>query len=208
MAEIRSQDGRVDAGGRRARPGLLRLIAAWGRLVVGLTLVGEGGVLYADARTHWAGHGAWVGAAAALIGSLLGLSAVYAIYAQIRPRSTAADDGIPVAPEPSVPMLGALLVYKYRFITEEQLAAALEVQRKETQGQRRIGGILLDMGLLTMAELQEALSYQRSLDAKSPAPERNAEQDNDGSLIPPSDQPAPPESGEPVAQLTTTTLES
>ncbi len=207
MAEIRPQEGSVDTGGHGARPGLLRLVAAWGRLVVGLALVGEGGVLYADARTHWAGHGAWVGAAAALIGSLLGLSAICAIYAQVRPRRVAADDGIPVAPEPSVPMLGALLVYKYQFISEEQLAAALEVQRKEAQGPRRIGGILLDLGLLTMAELQKALSYQRSLNAQGSPPEPDVKQDNDGSLIPPSDQPVSPESGEPVAQLTPT-LES
>ena len=60
-------------------------------------------------------------------------------------------------------MLGALLVYKYRLVTEEQLAEALEIQRKADEPKPRIGSILLEMGLLSMAQLHEALAYQRSL---------------------------------------------
>jgi hypothetical protein len=162
MAQVGSQEGKTDTEGRPARPGLLRLVAAWSRLVIGLAFVGEGGVLYADARMHWAGHGAWVGAAAALVGALLGLSGICGVYAHLRPKATASED-LPTAAEPSLPLLGAVLIYKFRFVSEEQLAAALELQRKDGPVKRLIGGILLDMGVLSMAELQQALDYQRSL---------------------------------------------
>jgi hypothetical protein len=161
MGQVDSQAG--DAGNRQKRlPSLTRLIATWVRVVFGLALAGEGGVLFADARTHYVGHGAWMGLAAMAAGSLLGLSGLYAFLVQARgPRAD--QDALPVAPEPAVPMLGALLVYKYRLVTEEQLAEALEIQRKANEPRPRIGSILLEMGLLSMAQLHEALAYQRSL---------------------------------------------
>jgi len=144
-------------------PSLARLIAIWARVVIGLALVGEGGVLFADARMRWAGHGAWMGVAAMVVGALVGLSGLYAICAQARRRAPGDEDELLVAPEAAVPMLGALLVYKYQFITEEQLTEALEIQRKAGHNRPRIGTILLEMGVLTMAQLQEALAHQRSL---------------------------------------------
>ena len=161
MEQVGSQEGTSKKPGKAARPSLGRFVALWAMVMVGLALAGEGGVLFADARTHWAGHGAWIGLVAMAVGALGGLSAMYALYVQARASSP--PEELPVDPEPAVPMLGALLVYKYRVITEEQLERALELQRKEQATRRRIGSILLDMGLLSMAELQEALAYQRGL---------------------------------------------
>ncbi len=59
-------------------------------------------------------------------------------------------------------MLGALLVYKFQALTEEQLQKALEQQRKEGSNKRRIGEILLDMGFISSTDLRKALDYQRS----------------------------------------------
>jgi hypothetical protein len=61
-----------------------------------------------------------------------------------------------------MPKLGALLVYKYQVITEEQLEQALQRQREEPEKWRRLGEVLLDMGLISVVDLQEALDYQRS----------------------------------------------
>ncbi len=165
MEQVGSQERHSEEKGKGSPPqaGFARFVAAWIRVVVGLALVGEGGVLFADARTHWAGYGAWVGIVAMAVGALISLSGMWAIYAQSRGSRTVSAEEFPVAPEPAVPMLGALLVYKYKFITEEQLEKALEVQRKEGATRRRIGSILLDMGLVSMAEVQQALAYQRSM---------------------------------------------
>jgi hypothetical protein len=61
--------------------------------------------------------------------------------------------------------LGELLVYRYRLINAEQRDAALARQRESTGG-RRLGEVLVEMGLLTEEELEEALAYQR--DQRSP----------------------------------------
>ena len=191
MAQVGSQGEKTDSEGRTARPGLLRLVAAWSRLVLGLAFVGEGGVLYADARTHWAGHGSWVGAVAALAGALVGLSGICGIHAHLRSPKPNTSEDLPVEPEPSLPLLGAILIYKFRFISEDQLAAALEVQRKGGPPRRLLGGILLDMGALSMAELQQALSYQRSLSGQALRGVRDHAPDSADSetLKEPSEQP-------------------
>jgi hypothetical protein len=171
------QDGlpphRSEEEGKRSRPGFARFLTTWIRVVVGLALVAEGAVLFADARTHWVGHGAWVGMAAMAAGALLGLSGVWAISVQVRGPRGAPTEGLPAAPELVVPMLGALLVYKYKLITEEQLEKALETQHKDSEPRRRLGTILLDMGLVSMAEIQAALAYQRSLTIQPSAPGGN-----------------------------------
>jgi hypothetical protein len=157
---------------KRSRPSLVWLIVTWAQVVVGLGLAGEGGVLYADARTH-AGGASWlVGVVAMLIGATLGISGLYGLYA-IHARSRGPEvmvpEDLPAKREPSIPMLGALLVYKYGVLTEEQLELALEQQRQEGENRRLLGGILLDMGLISAAELREALEYQHSLAHKAQA---------------------------------------
>ena len=64
--------------------------------------------------------------------------------------------------EPVVPLLGAVLLYKYQRITQRQLNEALEQQRKETgPNRRRLGEILLATGAITRRQLEEALEHQR-----------------------------------------------
>jgi hypothetical protein len=185
MAQVDPQAENACRRGGRA-PSLPRLIATWIRIVFGLALVAEGGVLFADARMHYGGHGAWMGLAALAAGSLLGISGLYGFLAQARGANAAAD-ALPATPERAVPMLGALLVYKYRLVTEEQLAEALGIQRRAAEPRPRLGSILLEMGLLTMAQLQEALAYQRSLslgEASAPALEAALEDEAEPSDTP------------------------
>ena len=153
--------GQQEGSGSRKR-GAVWLLATWMQLVIGFGLVGEGAVLYAHARAQEAGPSWLLGMVAILSGAVLSLSGIYTIYVHSRQERTPAGD-LPVGGEASVPLLGALLVYKYRLLTEEQLEEALELQRKEGTGKRRIGGILLDMGLVSSADLRKALDYQRSL---------------------------------------------
>lgn len=56
-------------------------------------------------------------------------------------------------------LLGELLVYRYQLITKEQRAAALESQRGAERG-RRLGDVLMRMGLITPSQLEEVLDYQ------------------------------------------------
>ncbi len=51
---------------------------------------------------------------------------------------------------PAMPKLGAILVYTCRALTEEQLEQALEGQREEPEKGRRLGEILLAMGLISV----------------------------------------------------------
>jgi len=64
-------------------------------------------------------------------------------------------------PDVLVPMLGALLAFRYRVINEWQLEKALAVQRKQRKPRQSLGRILLDMGLVTRSQLQRALDYQK-----------------------------------------------
>lgn len=151
-------------------PGLGWLIITWGRLVVGLALVGEGGFLYADARTQAGGPSLWVGVIAVALGAVLSVSGVYSLYARGRAQGITVPIGTPSRPEPAMPMLGALLVYKYQALGEEQLEKALDQQRREGANKRRIGEILLDMGFISAADLQKALEYQRAQARKKHVP--------------------------------------
>ena len=57
-------------------------------------------------------------------------------------------------------LLGELLVYRYQLITKTQRAEALARQVEIDRG-RRLGEILVDMSLITAAQLREALEFQR-----------------------------------------------
>jgi hypothetical protein len=56
-------------------------------------------------------------------------------------------------------LLGELLVYRYQLITKAQRGEALARQQGSGRG-RRLGVILIGMGLLTDTQLREALDYQ------------------------------------------------
>ncbi len=141
-------------------PSLLWVAVIWFRVVFGLCLATVGGVAVGHAWTNeslpWWG----VGGITLLVGLLLVLSGLYArsrtpdiIPQVIVPEET------PEAREPLVPLLGALLVYKYELITDKQLQDALDEQRK-TVPRRRLGEILVLKGLITLRELEEALASQ------------------------------------------------
>jgi hypothetical protein len=142
----------------------------WVRVIVGIALVAEGGVLYAHSRMDEGGPLWIVGAIAILVGALMALPGVVSICRSRLPEIIIAEP-LPGAPEQTLPMLGALLVYKYRLITEEQLEKALEIQRKDGTNRRLLGGVLLDMGLISTAELQTALEHQRALVERKPQPD-------------------------------------
>jgi hypothetical protein len=56
-------------------------------------------------------------------------------------------------------LLGELLVHRYQLITKEQRTQALARQSSSDRS-RRLGEILIDMGLITRLQLREALDYQ------------------------------------------------
>jgi hypothetical protein len=90
------------------------------------------------------------------------------LYARSRPPGATPDFVAPPEPhpagqEPLVPLLGALLVYKYQRISHEQLEEALDRQREERGRWRLIGEILVDMGAVAPSDVEEALVYQREL---------------------------------------------
>lgn len=58
-------------------------------------------------------------------------------------------------------LLGAILVHR-GLVTEEQLALGLQVQEREG-GWRKLGDVLLDLGYVTPAGLNEALEVQRRM---------------------------------------------
>lgn len=160
-AVARQTDGKAKRAEGRS---LTWMAVVWGRVVVGLALATVGGVAFGHAWTReeiplWS-----VGGISLLTGTLLALSG---FYARSRPPGVAADVLIRTEPdgdyEPVVPLLGAILVYKYGWITQQQLNHALERQRREGPGRPRLGEILLDAGAISPSRLEQALEHQRTL---------------------------------------------
>jgi hypothetical protein len=169
MSETTSGQNGACAEPAQASRSSLWGMANWVRVIVGIALVAEGGVLYAHSRMDEGGPLWIIGAAAILVGGLLALPGLVSICGS-RPTEIVIAEPLAGGSEETLPMLGALLVYKYRLITEEQLEKALEVQSKDGANRRLLGGILLDMGLISSAELQTALEHQRSLIGKRTHP--------------------------------------
>jgi len=139
------------ARGRGAPPYAVLENVAWGRVATGFGLAIAAG---ADFGCAWAGGQTllwWLGAAALVAGSVL---MILGVYASRRPADM---------------LLGALLVYKYQAVTEEQLEQALAEQGHQRGKKRRLGQILVDLGYLTQSQLSEALAYQRSYLQSKPA---------------------------------------
>ena len=163
-----AQQGPPRAGRARTARDWVWLAVVWGRVLVGLALATTGGVVFGHAWTTAYSPWWWVGAITLLTGLLLVLSA---IYARSRPEGSAvpkltlpekpADD-----PGPTVPLLGALLVYKYQFISQQQLNRALEEQRKQRKDKRLLGELLVESRLITAAQLREVLDFQHSIAEK------------------------------------------
>ena len=133
----------------------------WGAATAGAALVALGAVLYTSAVSQGdvsvvrASMWAFAGGCALCVVGLYGRWA----------GPVAGEGGAEATPAASndflVPLLGALLVYRYQVLSEEQLQRALEQQRREGPDRRLLGEILLDMGLVTAPQLQTALEYQQ-----------------------------------------------
>ncbi len=136
------------------------LAIVWARVVLGLALAATAGVAFGQAWENQRASMWGLGVVALATGVVL-------IVTGLRPRRPV----LPLEPEQEkperpraaeerlMPMLGALLVYKFQWISERQLAAALEKQRKTKQ---RLGEMLVQEGLITEVQLRKALEYQRS----------------------------------------------
>ncbi len=95
-------------------------------------------------------------------GSALCISGAYDGWVGRRQEAATVDASPVESSEPLVPMLGALLVYRYQALSEGQLQRALEQQRREGRDRRLLGEILLEMGYVSPAQLRKALEYQQS----------------------------------------------
>lgn len=72
----------------------------------------------------------------------------------------------------AVPRIGTILMDKYGLITLGELERALEIQKGSP---RRLGEILVAMGLINQRQLDTALDYQRSLQRRSWSPSTGAQ---------------------------------
>jgi hypothetical protein len=150
---------------RRTRPDAVTSALIMGQVVVGALLAVVAGPLFAHASTTDDAPAWWIGGTCLVTGILLVMGGLASRKKRIQrllssPEPSAGS--LPAPRDPTMPMLGALLVYKYRLITEGQLQRALEMQRKEKPNPRLLGDVLLEMGLITEAQLRKALDYQRS----------------------------------------------
>ncbi len=129
-----------------------------GRSLLGVVLIGVTGVVFGHAWTAEGEELWWLGALTFLSGvlfllssGLLSAATAEEVALVIRPRGSPEGDGVHR-------LLGRLMVDRYQFITEGQLKEALARQRGTT---RRLGEILLDMGLITVLDLRRVLEDQR-----------------------------------------------
>jgi hypothetical protein len=152
----------MDRRGSNQEPDRPWVIAVWGRVVVGLALAATGGVAFGHAWTNQDAPLWGVGAITLLVGTLFVLSGVYArSHPSLVGTEVMAPDDPAGAGEPLIPLLGAILVYKYQFITQKQLQQALSEQaHMDPHG--RLGEILVLKGMLTAAQLEEALHFQHA----------------------------------------------
>jgi len=140
------------------------VVGVWGRVLGGLALAATGGVAFGHA---WAQQSTqfWIlGGVTLLAGALLVLSW---LYARSGPRQPEEDEApVSESEQPGeqrdvlVPLLGALLIYKYQLITHGQLNEALTEQRK-SEPRQLLGEILVEKKLITRAQLDRALQHQR-----------------------------------------------
>jgi hypothetical protein len=150
-------------GVRKRWRGIVWVVVVWGRVVLGLVLAGAGGMAFGHAWTNdnipmW-----WVGGITLLVGILLVLSGIYArTHAPAAPVEVVLPEEPAGAQEPLVPLLGAILVYRYQYISQKQLQQAL-AEQAQSRPRRRLGEILVLKGFLTAAQLEEALNFQHSV---------------------------------------------
>jgi len=127
----------------------------WGRLSTGLILAAVSGVTFGHAWTIEQGGWWWVGSMTLLAAVLFILSAMYHQPRGVR-AAPPGRGGKPPDLGSATPLLGQMLVQR-ALITLDDLGRALALQKG---GKQRLGEILVEMGLLTYAEVAEVLEEQ------------------------------------------------
>jgi hypothetical protein len=157
----------------RTRPDAVTAAIVKAQVLVGVALAAIAGPVFAHAMTAKSVMLWVIGGICLMTGVVLAVAGLTSskrrMQALLRPESRAPQSG--EERDPSMPMLGALLVYKYKVISEAQLERALELQRREKRKGRNVllGELLLEMGLAKEGQLRAALDYQRSRSRKGPA---------------------------------------
>jgi len=148
----------------RARPAQV----SWAQLASGLlalALTAAAGFCFTkaittDTRQWWLWGEA--GAVSLALGSLVLLAALYGrvplLEMTVVPRP--ALRSLPAERRSPVPLLGELLVEDEKLITEQQLRTALEWQERNGG---KLGQALVDLGVLTAADLEQVLKRQVGL---------------------------------------------
>ncbi|MFB3880913.1 MAG: hypothetical protein ACE149_06600 [Armatimonadota bacterium] len=150
----------------RTKPDIITSVLVMAQVAVGVALAATAGPVFARAMVGqslmlWIIGGVCLVTGVALAAAGL-TSSKRRVQSLLRPRPRTPA---PEAPrDPSVPMLGALLVYKYQLITEAQLQRALDQQEREKRKGRSLllGDVLREMKLVKESDLRTALDYQRS----------------------------------------------
>ena len=154
--------GRKKEGAEKRDHRALSAEEVWTRTALGLAMGVGGGVAFGHAWATKYAISWWVGVLSIVAGILLVLSGVSAAR---RGREEEREEAVPLRHldprEPVVPLLGALLVYRYRMLTQEQLSRALEEQLRDDRRKRRLGEILLELEMVTEEQLAEVLEQQR-----------------------------------------------
>ncbi len=153
-------------GGQSSRPESDRTATAiiTAQMAVGVVLAVSAGVFMGHALRTGYTPSWWIGGICLFIGVVLVVGGLVSARARARSIHLPSAPGArpKQADDSTAPRLGALLVYKYRLITEEQLERALEEQRRQKGGRVPLGEMLVSMKLITKSQLREALEYQRT----------------------------------------------
>jgi hypothetical protein len=155
----------------RTRPDAITAVIVRAQVVVGVALAAIAGPVFAHALTAQSTMLWVIGGICLLTGVMLAVAGLTSskrrMQALLRPDSPPAQSR--QERDPTMPMLGALLVYKYKIISEAQLERALEQQRKEKRKGREVllGQVLQEMSLVKDRDLKAALDYQRSRSQRS-----------------------------------------
>lgn len=145
------------------QPDVLWIMFVGFRIILGICLAVLGGIAFGRACTG-GGIGMWTfGGITLLAGLGLTLSGIRARYQPPSPHFEPAKEEEEPAPtpEPVVPLLGALLVYKFGFLTHQRLQQALAEQTRSTP-RRRLGEILVQDGFITAGQLEEVVAFQHA----------------------------------------------
>jgi len=131
---------------------------SWGRLSIGLVLAGAAGVTLGYALASGNADWWWGGGTTLMAATLLILSAFYAPR-QAKPAGEEAAPRLSATGKPSAaPLLGEMLLQR-TLLNRSQLDWALAQQRGTS---KRLGGILVEMRLITHADLSSVLAEQRA----------------------------------------------